>query len=79
MLEIVFSDSACGSLKMAQHYGQGSIRAVASVLSSADQTVENHLKEKSGPHSGKRRKLSGLRGKAAPQWAATRRTSTASG
>lgn len=23
MLEIVFSDSACGSLKMAQHYGQG--------------------------------------------------------
>lgn len=23
MIEIVFSDSACGSLKMAQHYGQG--------------------------------------------------------
>ena len=23
MLEIVFSDSACGSLKAAQHYGQG--------------------------------------------------------
>lgn len=23
MIEIVFSDSACGSLKMAQHYGEG--------------------------------------------------------
>lgn len=24
MIEIIFSDSACGSLKMAQHYGEGS-------------------------------------------------------
>ena len=23
MIEIVFSDSACGSLKVAQHYGKG--------------------------------------------------------
>lgn len=23
MIEIVFSDSACGSLKVAQHYGEG--------------------------------------------------------
>ncbi len=27
MIEIVFSDSACGSLKMAQHYGEGPFRS----------------------------------------------------
>ena len=46
---------------------RGSIRAVASVLSSADQTVENHTKSrKAGRTVGKRRKLSGLRGKRRP-------------
>ncbi|WP_242975803.1 hypothetical protein [Desulfosporosinus sp. FKB] len=28
MIEIVFSDSACGSLKVAQHYGEGKYQSV---------------------------------------------------
>lgn len=38
MIEIVFSDSACGSLKMAQHYGEGKYRAGSTgvIVSHAD-------------------------------------------
>lgn len=38
MVEIVFSDSACGSLKMAQHFGEGEYRGgcIGAVISHAD-------------------------------------------
>lgn len=38
MIEIVFSDSACGSLKMAQHYGKGKYRggSIGVIVSHAD-------------------------------------------
>lgn len=32
MIDIVFSDSACGSLKMAQHYGEGEYSMIGSVI-----------------------------------------------
>jgi hypothetical protein len=38
MIEVVFGDSACGSLKMAQHYGEGQYRdgAIGVIVSHTD-------------------------------------------
>lgn len=48
MIEIVFSDSACGSLKMAQHYGDGSFvgSSVGVIISHTDgsEPTENEIR-----------------------------------
>ena len=37
MMDVVFSRSACGSLKMAQHYGQGEYTGTVGVIYAAPQ------------------------------------------
>ena len=37
MMDVVFSRSACGSLKIAQHYGQGEYTGTVSVIYAAPQ------------------------------------------
>ena len=79
MLEIVFSDSACGSLKMAQHYGQGAYPGgcIGVIISRSDGRKPSKREKRAAQREAEEAER--LACKAAPQWAATRRTSTASG
>ena len=44
MIEVVFGDSACGSLKMAQHYGEGEYQCCISVATSSDEADPEYNK-----------------------------------
>lgn len=45
MIELVFSDSACGSLKMAQHYGEGPFKGCTCVILGREDGAEPEAEE----------------------------------